>query len=81
ERTWLLKRELGNMMGVTREDDRLPKRILTPVSEGTAAGSVPDVEKLLKEYYEIRGLDREGKPRKEVLIKAGLGDLAKKLHG
>lgn len=81
ERTWLLKRELGNMMGVTREDDGLPKRILTPVSEGTAAGSVPDVEKLLKEYYEIRGLDREGKPRKEVLIKAGLGDLAKKLHG
>ena len=81
ERTWLLKRGLGNMMGASREDDRLPKRILTPVGEGAAAGSVPDVEKLLREYYEIRGLDSEGKPRKEVLIKAGLGYLAKKLHG
>ena len=81
ERTWLLKRGLGNMMGASWEDDRLPKRILTPLKEGAAAGSVPDVEKLLREYYEIRGLDREGKPKKEVLIKAGLGDLAKKLHG
>ncbi len=81
ERIWLLKRGLGNMMGVTREDDRLPKRILTPVGEGAAAGSVPDVEKLLGEYYEIRGLDKEGKPKEEVLIKAGLENLAKKLHG
>jgi aldehyde:ferredoxin oxidoreductase len=81
ERTWLLKRGLGNMMGVGPKDDRLPKRILTPVSEGASSGSVPDVEKLLREYYEIRGLDREGKPKKEVLIKAGLEDLAKRLHG
>jgi aldehyde:ferredoxin oxidoreductase len=81
ERTWLLKRGLGNMMGVGAKDDRLPKRILTPLKEGAASGSVPDVEKLLREYYEIRGLDREGKPKKEVLIKAGLEDLAKRLHG
>ena len=81
ERTWLLKRGLGNMMGVTRKDDRLPRRILTPVKEGAAAGSIPDVEKLLREYYEIRGLNREGKPRKEVLIKTGLTELAKRLHG
>ncbi len=81
ERTWLLKRGLGNMMGVSVKDDRLPKRILTPLKEGAAAGSVPDVEKLLREYYEIRGLDEGGKPKKEVLIKAGLQDLAEKLYG
>jgi aldehyde:ferredoxin oxidoreductase len=81
ERTWLLKRGLGNMMGVSMKDDRLPKRILTPLKEGAAAGSVPDVEKLLREYYEIRGLNEDGRPKKEVLIKAGLEDLAKKLHG
>jgi aldehyde:ferredoxin oxidoreductase len=81
ERTWLLKRGLGNMMGVSAKDDRLPKRILTPLKEGSAAGSVPDVERLLREYYEIRGLDQEGKPKKEVLIKAGLDELAEKLHG
>jgi len=81
ERTWLLKRGLGNMMGVSAKDDGLPKRILTPLEEGSAAGSVPDVGKLLKEYYELRGLDQDGKPKKEVLIKAGLEELAKRLHG
>ncbi len=81
ERTWLLKRGLGNIMGVRSKDDRLPKRILTPLQDGAASGSVPDVEKLLQEYYEIRGLDEDGKPKKEVLIKAGLDELAKKLHG
>jgi aldehyde:ferredoxin oxidoreductase len=81
ERTWLLKRGLGNMMGINAKDDRLPKRILTPLKEGAAAGSVPDVEKLLREYYEIRGLNEDGRPKKEVFIKAGLEDLAKKLHG
>jgi aldehyde:ferredoxin oxidoreductase len=81
ERTWLLKRGLGNIMGVSKKDDRLPKRILTPLKEGAAAGSIPDVEKLLREYYEIRGLDMEGKPKKEILIKTGLEDLAKKLQG
>ena len=69
------------MMGVHAKDDRLPQRILTPLKEGSAAGSVPDVEKLLREYYEIRGLDGDGKPKKGVLIKAGLENLAKKLHG
>jgi len=81
ERTWLLKRGLGNMMGVRAKDDRLPKRILTPLNEGAAAGSVPDVEKLLSEYYKIRGLDGDGKPKRDVLAKAGLEDLTKKLHG
>jgi aldehyde:ferredoxin oxidoreductase len=81
ERTWLLKRGLSNMMGVSAKDDRLPQKILTPLKEGAAAGSVPDVERLLREYYEIRGLDRDGKPKKEVLIQTGLEDLAKKLHG
>jgi aldehyde:ferredoxin oxidoreductase len=81
ERTWLLKRGLGNMMGVRAKDVRLPKRILAPLQEGAAAGSIPDVEKLLREYYGIRGLDEEGKPKREVLIRAGLEDVAKKLHG
>jgi len=81
ERTWLLKRGLGNMMGVSAKDDRLSKRILTPLKEGSAAGSVPDVEKLLREYYELRGLDGDGKPKKEILVKVGLEDLAKRLHG
>jgi aldehyde:ferredoxin oxidoreductase len=79
ERLWLLKRSICTMMGTSIEDDRLPKKILTPVSEGGAAGSVPDIEMMMKEYYEIRGLDMNGVPRKETLAAAGLADIADKL--
>ncbi|RJP17146.1 MAG: aldehyde ferredoxin oxidoreductase [Candidatus Abyssobacteria bacterium SURF_5] len=79
ERIWLLKRSLNNLMGVTIEDDRLPKKILTPTKEGGAAGSVPNVEVMMKEYYDLRGLDHKGKPKKERLEAVGLSDIAKRL--
>ena len=80
ERIWFLKRGLDNLMGVTRADDRLPKRILTPTKEGPAAGSVPNLELMLKEYYQLRGLDAKGRPLKEKLNGLGLADLAAKLY-
>jgi aldehyde:ferredoxin oxidoreductase len=76
ERIWLLKRSLNNLMGVTVDDDRLPKKILTPTKEGGAAGSVPDIELMMKDYYELRGLDHKGKPKKEKLNAVGLADIA-----
>ena len=59
-RAWFLKRALNNLMGVTRDDDRLPKRILLPLLEGGAEGSVPDESLMRQEYYQIRGLDERG---------------------
>jgi len=79
ERIWMLQRGLNNLMGVTAADDRMPKRILTPHTEGGAAGSVPNVELMLKDYYKARGLDTNGRPLKEKLNKLGLSDLAAKL--
>ncbi len=79
ERLWLLKRAISNMMGVTVDDDKLPKKILTPTNEGGAAGSVPDIEMMMKEYYEIRGFDMRGVPKKEKLAEVGLADIAEKL--
>ncbi len=76
----MLKRGLNNLMGVTSADDRLPKRILTPQSEGPAAGSVPDMDLMLKEYYKLRGLDAQGRPLKEKLLSLGLSDLAARLY-
>ena len=75
ERIWLMKRKLNNLMGISRKDDRLPQKILSPVKEGAAAGSVPDIERMLSEYYELRGLDNSGVPKKEILEKAGLSYL------
>jgi aldehyde:ferredoxin oxidoreductase len=79
ERIWLLKRALNNMMGVTVEDDKLPKKILTATKEGGAAGSVPDIEMMMKEYYDLRGLDMKGVPRKDKLAAVGLTEVAKRL--
>jgi aldehyde:ferredoxin oxidoreductase len=37
DRIWYIKRALGNLMGATRDDDQLPKRILEPHIEGTTS--------------------------------------------
>jgi aldehyde:ferredoxin oxidoreductase len=80
ERMWVLKRGLNNLMGVTQADDRLPKRMMTAFTEGGAAGSLPDMELMLKEYYPLRGLDAQGRPSKEKLDSLGLTELAAKLY-
>ena len=78
-RIWMLLRGLNNLMGVTAADDRMPKRILTPHTEGGAAGSVPNIELMLKDYYKTRGLEANGRPQKAKLESLGLTDLAARL--
>jgi aldehyde:ferredoxin oxidoreductase len=78
-RIWLLQRCLGHIWGATGEDDRIGQRIMTPVEDGMIAGSVPDMETMLKEFYELRGLSDDGRPTSETLEKYGLGYLADKL--
>jgi len=79
-RSWLLKRSLDTLMGVRADDDRLPPRILTPLEDGAAEGSVPDVDLMKREYYAMRGLNEEGIPTREALEAAGLPEVAAKLH-
>lgn len=79
ERIWMLKRGLNNLMGITAKDDKLPKRIVTPFTDGAAAGSEPQIDMMLKEYYPLRNLDEEGKPQKDKLESLDLSDLAAKL--
>ncbi len=79
-RDWTLKRGINNLLGITSKDDVLPKRILTALSDGAAAGSVPDMDRLKKEYYAIRGLDENGYPKPEKLDELGLSDLKQRLY-
>jgi aldehyde:ferredoxin oxidoreductase len=72
ERAWVLKRGLNNLMGVTAADDCLPKKIRMPLTDGGAAGSVPDEELMRNEYYRIRGLDERGFPTRQLLQSLGL---------
>jgi len=80
ERIWHMKRGLSNLMGITAADDKLPKRLLTPNTDGGAAGSAPNLEVMLKEYYPARGLAADGRPTKDTLSRLGLSELAAKLY-
>jgi aldehyde:ferredoxin oxidoreductase len=80
QRSWVLKRALNNIMGVTAEDDRLPKKILTALVDGAAAGSTPDEDLMRREYYEIRGLDEKGIPTPHLLDSSGLEFLNERLE-
>jgi aldehyde:ferredoxin oxidoreductase len=79
-RDWTLKRGFNNLLGITKKDDVLPKRIMTALEEGGAAGSVPDMELLLREYYAFRGLDERGFPKEEKLVELGLDELKARLY-
>jgi len=82
ERAWNLKRAINNRLGVTRQNDKLPKALLEPYQEGGSAGFVPDIQGMLLAYYQARGWDWEtGKPKKEKLIELGLDDVVKDLWG
>jgi aldehyde:ferredoxin oxidoreductase len=76
-----LYRAYNYRCGIRREHDSLPKRLLTPVAEGGAAGKVPDLEYQLKDYYRVRGWELDGKPGFETLVSLGLDDVARDLYG
>jgi aldehyde:ferredoxin oxidoreductase len=80
ERSMNIKRAISNILGVNRTHDRLPGISIVPMKEGATAGKSPDMDTLLKEYYEFRQWDWEtGKPKKEKLIELGLSDVARDL--
>jgi aldehyde:ferredoxin oxidoreductase len=80
ERSMNIKRAISNKLGVKRSHDHMPRIAIAPMPEGSTAGKSPDMDTLLKEYYEARRWDwRTGKPKKEKLVELGLGDVANDL--
>ena len=80
ERSLNLKRAINNKLGVTREDDKLPKVCIEALKEGSSSGTSPDMELLLKDYYAFRKWDwGTGKPTREKLVELGLDDAARDL--
>ena len=74
ERVWNLERLFNVKAGFSRKDDTLPPRFLQePLKEGNSRGRVVELDKMLPEYYKIRGWDEEGRPTAEKLEKLGLG--------
>jgi aldehyde:ferredoxin oxidoreductase len=75
ERGWNLKRAINNRLGLTRKNEKLPKAFRQPYADHPAGadGYVPDFDKMLEAYYEVRGWDpKNGVPKKEKLRTLGL---------
>ncbi|MEM2192713.1 MAG: aldehyde ferredoxin oxidoreductase family protein, partial [Candidatus Hadarchaeales archaeon] len=73
ERIWNLERLFNVRAGFTRADDTLPSRFLNePLKEGNSRGRVVQLEKMLDEYYRVRGWTSEGIPTEAKLRELGL---------
>jgi aldehyde:ferredoxin oxidoreductase len=82
ERGWNLKRAINIRLGLRRENDRLPKALLTPYrSEGGSKENVPPINEMLEAYYVARGWDPiSGYPSQEKLEALGLDWVAQDLE-
>jgi aldehyde:ferredoxin oxidoreductase len=73
ERIWNMERDFNNRAGFTQKDDNLPKRLLTEAAKtGPAKGLVSGLDKMLPEYYQLRGWDDKGQLKPETRARLGL---------
>jgi aldehyde:ferredoxin oxidoreductase len=76
ERIETLIRMFNNREGLTRKDDTLPYRTLhEPLPDGPAKGQSigeENLDKMIDEFYALRGWDRSGTPTPETIKKLGL---------
>ena len=63
DRIWNIERMFNLKAGVSPEQDKLPRRLLTePIPKGPCKGHVHRLGELLPEYYKERGWNEQGLP-------------------
>ena len=73
ERVWNMERDYNNRLGFTAADDTLPPRLLKePIKAGPAKGHVCELDKMLPEYYDIRGWNQDGTLKAETKTRLSL---------
>ena len=73
ERVWNLERKYNLAAGFTSKDDTLPKRLLKDAAKtGPAKGLTAGLDKMLPEYYQLRGWSKDGVPSNETLSRLAL---------
>lgn len=76
ERIWNLERQYNLSVGFSKDEDTLPPRLLKEAMKiGPNKGQVVKLDKMLPEYYKLRGWDAEGKPTKAKLKELNLASL------
>ncbi|HKI98034.1 MAG TPA: aldehyde ferredoxin oxidoreductase family protein [bacterium] len=73
ERIWNMERRFNLDAGVKGDQDTLPQRLLKEAAKtGPAKGRVADLDKMLPQYYELRGWSRDGVPTDETMSRLGV---------
>ena len=73
ERIWNLERDFNMRAGMTADQDTLPKRLLKDAANvGPAKGRVNDLDKMLPEYYQLRGWTEDGQITPETRARVGI---------
>ncbi|AUL98980.1 aldehyde ferredoxin oxidoreductase [Zoogloeaceae bacteirum Par-f-2] len=73
ERIWNMERQFNLAAGLTAKDDNLPPRLTSePAKTGPAKGLVNQLDKMLPEYYQLRGWNADGVPTADTLQRLGL---------
>lgn len=84
ERIHNIEKAFNVRVGMTRKDDKPPERFFQPIKSGPAKGERLEKEKfkkVLDEYYELRGWDKEtGLPTRVKLQEVGLKEVADNLE-
>jgi aldehyde:ferredoxin oxidoreductase len=81
ERIFQLQRALSCKLGITAKDDVMPELAMRPIPEGGTEGHVPNMEKMLPEYYALRAWDSvTGKPSKKRLEGLGMPEIAASIN-
>ena len=69
-----LVRKFNLAAGLTKVVYTLPERLLKdPAPSGTAKGKVNELDRMLPEYYDLRGWSEDGVPTDDTLGRLGLG--------
>jgi len=67
ERIWNIERKFNLDSGISPEEDKLPEIFSKPIPDGPQKDNVSKLEKLLPEYYKLRGWTEKGIPTDEKL--------------
>lgn len=76
ERIFQLQRALSCKLGISAKDDQLPELALRSIRDGGQEGHVPDIGRMLVDYYALRDWDKiTGRPSKARLEKLGIKEI------
>ncbi len=72
ERVHVLERYMNTREGISRKDDTLPERFISEGRASDSAKKTVPLEKMIDNYYKVRGFDSEGIPTDKTLKKLGI---------